>query len=190
MKYKVIITCLITLLLCGCGNTWHKSTDWVWHRVENEMEKRYGKPRTTFYTCPYAPNQVPRMPIYKPICMMKSYDETEWGLSTSAKIHTSFGDYFPIDYMYGDSLCLIFHCPKYIDSSFCGNMVFHHPELWVQMRIHDLVVSEYYDKKTFEKSVGYDIVDKMVSPDYYYKLFLDDENALPWIPDSIRKTSK
>ena len=182
MKYKVIITCLITLLLCGCGNTWHKSTDWVWHRVENEMEKRYGEPRTTFYTCPYAPNQVPRMPIYKPICMMKSYDETEWGLSTSAKIHTSFGDYFPIDYMYGDSLCLIFHCPKYIDSSFCGNMV--------QMRIHDLVVSEYYDKKTFEKSVGYDIVDKMVSPDYYYKLFLDDENALPWIPDSIRKTSK
>lgn len=190
MKYKVIIICLITLLLCGCRNPWHKFTDWVWHRVEKEMEKQYGKPRTTFYTCPYAPNQVPRMPIYEPIYMMKCYDGTEWGLSTSAKFHTSFGDYFPIDYMYGDSLYLIFHCPKYTDSSFCDSVTFHHPELWVLLRIHDLTVSEYSDKKTFEKSVGYDIADNMVSPDYYYKLFIDDENALPWIPDSIRKTSK
>ena len=190
MKTKVIILCLITLLFCGCRNIVHKITDRVGKRIDRELEKKYGKPRTTFYTCPYAPNQVPRMPICKPVEMMKGYDGAEWGLSTSAKIRTTYGDYFPIDYMYGDSRCMYFHCTEYVDSAFCDSLVFYHPELWVQWIIHDSVTVEYTDKKTFEKNVGYDIVDKMLPPDDYYKLFLDDENALPWIPDSIKNSQK
>ena len=123
---------------------------------------------------------------------MKYYgnNNSEWGLSTSAKIHTTYGGYFPIDYMYGDNRCLYFHCTEYVDSAFCDSLVFYHPELWVQWIIHDSVASEYTDKRIFEKKVGCGIVDKMVPPDEYYKLFLDDENALPWIPDSLKNIQK
>ena len=188
MKNKVLLFCLITLLLCGCRNTWHKIADRVWKRIGSEMEKKYGKSRTTFYTCPYAPNQVPRFPIRKPVEMVKFYGDnySEWGLSTSGRIHSTYGDYDFVDYMYGDSSCLYLHCsetPKNADTN--DIMYLYHPELWVFLKIHDFVVAEYPDRKSFEKNVGYDIVDKMVSPDDYYKLFHDDENALPWIPDSI-----
>ncbi len=187
MKNKVFVLCLITLLLCGCRNTWHKIADRVWKRIGSEMEKKYGKPRTTFYTCPYAPNQVPRFPIRKPIEMMKYYgnNNSEWGLSTSAQFHTLYGDYHPIDHMYGDSLCLYLHCPKSSYISPISSNEVQLPELWVFLKIHDFVVAEYPDRESFEKNVGNDIIDNMVSPDYYYKLFYDDENALPWIPDSI-----
>ena len=92
--------------------------------------------------------------------------------------------------MYGDSLCLYLHCPKSSYISPISSNEVQLPELWVFLKIHDFVVAEYPDRESFEKNVGNDIVDKMVSPDYYYKLFLDDENALPWISDSIRKASK
>lgn len=192
MRTKVIVLCLLTLLFCGCRNIMHKITDRVEKRIDRELEKRYGKPRTTFYTCPYAPNQVPRFPIYKPVEMMKYYgnNNSEWGLSTSAQFHTLYGDYHPIDHMYGDSLCLYLHCPKSSYISPIDSNEVQLPELWVFLKIHDFVVAEYTDKRTFEKNVGYDIVDKMVSPDDYYKLFLDDENALPWIPDSIKNRQK
>ena len=55
--------------------------------------------------------------------LMKYYgnNNSEWGLSTSAQFHTLYGDYHPIDYMYGDSLCLYLHCPK---SSYISPIVY------------------------------------------------------------------
>lgn len=188
---KYIILCCLVFVLSGCKrisseckNVWGRFVEWIID--PKRMEEKYGKPRTTFYTCPYWPNQEPRMPIIKPIEMSKR-NNSEWTLHAIALTKatgTSCGDYQPVDYMYGDSERLCFHCPE--STCFVNAKNIYYPERWIYVNIHDWILYEFNDKTTFEKNVGYDMIDKMISPDEYYKSFCVNENALPWIPDSVK----
>lgn len=175
-KCYIYIIILIIISFCGCKKIWNNFVDAIF--TTKEIEQKYGKPRTTFYTCPFS-DRDPRIPIINPIEMFKD-EELGWSLRTIGLSGAS-GDFHQIDLMYGDSLNLYFHA-KDIHYS-VNNYDFYQSEKWFLVQSHEKALIVFSEKKSFLQKVGQEIVDKMLSPDTYYEMFYEDANSLPWIPN-------
>lgn len=175
---KLLITLYLMFVLLlsfmGCQHTWEKSVESIFKT--EEMELTYGPSRTTFYTCPYS-DRNPRMPIVRPIEMVKDKD-LGWTLR-SIGLSNTHSDYHKIDLMFGDSLCIYFHT---IDTAYTINGIsFHDQEYWVVVNLHEKLSNDFIDNDSFMQNVGQEIIRKMISPDTYYKMFYNDPHSLPWI---------
>ena len=72
-----------------------------------KMEQLYGKPRTTFLTCAVGPDDAPRMPVAKPVELMKLEDGWNICSTNALKGDSTVANNGPVDLIYGDSLYVL-----------------------------------------------------------------------------------
>ena len=174
----IVLLCLSTVLCVGCKYFWGKTVDKLLN--SKKMEQLYGKPRTTFLTCPVGPDDAPRMPVAKPVELMKFEDGWNICSTDALKGDSIVANCGPVDLIYGDSLYVYCHIQERHDTI---PFDYHYPENWIVVEIKNLQTKQYASKALFAKGAGQEILNKMVSPDEYYAAFKEDENALPWIPN-------
>jgi len=174
----IVLLCLSTVLCVGCKHFWGKAVDKLLN--SKKMEQLYGKPRTTFLTCAVGPDDAPRMPVAKPVELMKLEDGWNICSTDALKGDSTVANCGPVDRIYGDSLYVYCHILERHDTI---PIDYYYPENWIVVEIKNLHTKQYASKALFAKSVGQDILNKMVSPDKYYAAFKEDEDALPWTPN-------
>ncbi|MBS9766952.1 MAG: hypothetical protein KGV44_05370 [Flavobacteriaceae bacterium] len=151
--------------------------------LQSCFEKKSNKQKVDSFYIRLAGWDYQRIPLIKPLELIKLKGENDWGINTSAlQLKTiDGGDFSPIDLIFCTQDTILGHKPFYQDPEL---KKFKTLEYWFYINVKKKKITKYDNEHTFLKEhpkYGY----KLKHPDYYFSIF-EKKIILPWFNDSIK----